>query len=135
MTLAFCQKFSLPKIWFTKLYSTILIENISLINIRDLINPMSSGIVADCCLIVASDFRFRFLLQLALPISPLIMDGFWCSRCLNDRIEVLHMMRLFAGGATTPLVVKIGTKQPWVKIEHSRDFDRDFALFRGQIWL
>ena len=28
------------------------------------------------------------------------------------------MMRLFAGGATTPLVVKIGTKQPWVKIEN-----------------
>ena len=27
-------------------------------------------------------------------------------------------MRLFAGGATTPLVVKIGTKQPWVKIEN-----------------
>ena len=27
------------------------------------------------------------------------------------------MMRLFAGGATTPLVVKILTKQPWVKTE------------------
>ena len=27
-------------------------------------------------------------------------------------------MRLFAGGAITPLVVKIGTKQPWVKIEN-----------------
>ena len=55
---------------------------------------------------------------LALPISPQKMDGFWCSRCLNDRVEVPDMMRLFAGGATTPLVVKIWTKQPWVKIEN-----------------
>ena len=44
-------------------------------------------------------------------------------------------MRLFAGGATTPLVVKIGTKQPWVKIENLRNFDRNFALFKGKIWL
>ena len=28
------------------------------------------------------------------------------------------MMRLFAGSATTPLVVKILTKQLWVKIEN-----------------
>ena len=33
-------------------------------------------------------------------------------------------MRLFAGGATTPLVVKIWTKQPWVKIEYSRTLIR-----------
>ena len=45
----------------------------------------------------------KFYIQLALPISPEIMDGFWCSRCL---------------GAITPLVVKIWTKQPWVKIEN-----------------
>ena len=63
------------------------------------------------------------------------MDRFWCSRCLNDRVEVPDMIRLFAGGATTPLVVKIGTKQPWVKIEYSRNFDRNFALFGGKIWL
>ena len=44
---------------------------------------------------------------LALPISPEIMDGFGCSRCLKDRVKVPDMMRLFAGGATTPLVVKI----------------------------
>ena len=34
-----------------------------------------------------------------------------------------------------PLVVKIGTKQPWVKIENLRNFDRNFMLFRGKIWL
>ena len=32
-----------------------------------------------------------------------------------------------------PLVVKIWTKQPWVKIKNSWDFDRDFALSRGKI--
>ena len=64
-----------------------------------------------------------------------IIDRFWCSRCLNNRFEVPNMMRLFAGGATTPLVVKIWTKQPWVKIENLCDFDCNFALFRGKIWL
>ena len=44
----------------------------------------------------------KFCIKLALPISPEIMDGFWCSRCLNYRNEVPEMMRLFAGGATTP---------------------------------
>ena len=60
----------------------------------------------------------KFYIQLALPISPEIMDRFCCSRCLNDCIKVSDMMRLFVGGATTPLVVKIWTKQPWVKIEN-----------------
>ena len=32
-------------------------------------------------------------------------------------------------------MVKIWTKQPWLKIENLRDFDRDFALSRGKIWL
>ena len=49
----------------------------------------------------------KFYIQLALPISPEIMDRFLCSRCLNDRVKVPDMIRLFAGGATTPLVVKI----------------------------
>ena len=49
----------------------------------------------------------KFYIQLALPISTEIIDRFGCSMCLNDRIEVPDMMRLFAGGATTPLVVKI----------------------------
>ena len=83
---------------------------------------------------VPSSVSHEFYIQLALPISPLIIDGFWCSRCLNDRIKVPHMMR-FAGGATTPLVVKIWTKQTWVKIEYSRNFDCNFALFKGKIWL
>ena len=42
-------------------------------------------------------------------------------------------MKLFASGATTPLVVKIRTKQPWVKIENLRNFHHNFALFIGKI--
>ena len=44
-------------------------------------------------------------------------------------------MRLFAGGPITPLVVKIRTKPPRVKMENPHNSDRDFALFRGKIWL
>ena len=94
-----------------------------------------SYIILEAVLLLRVCVSHNFCIQLALPISPEIMDGFWCSRCLNDRIKVPNMMRLFAGGATTPLVVKIWTKQPWVKIENSRNFDRNFVLFRGKIWL
>ena len=59
---------------------------------------------------------FWLLLQncctiLALPIESEIMDGFWCSRCLNDRIEVPDMIRSFASGATASLVAKNRTKK------------------------
>ena len=90
--------------------------------------------VRSCCSVCVS-VGHKFYIQLALPISPEIMDRFWCSRCLNDRIKVPDMMRLFAGGATTPLVVKIWTKQPWVKIQKLCNFDCNFALSRGKIWL
>ena len=73
--------------------------------------------------------------KIFLSIKSEIMERFWCLRCLNNHIEVPDLIRLFAGCTTTPLVVKIWTKQPWVKIEYSRNFDRNFALFRGKIWL
>ena len=38
---------------------------------------------SSCCCV-----GHKFYIPLALPISPEIMDGFWCSRCLNDCIEV-----------------------------------------------
>ena len=38
----------------------------------------------------------------------------------KQRIEVSDMIRLFAGGARAPLVVKILIKQPWVKIKNLR---------------
>ena len=89
----------------------------------------------DCPPCVCVSVGHKFYIHLALPISPEIIEGFWCSKCLNDRIKVPDMMRLFAGWATTPLEVKIWTKQPWVKINNSRNFDHNFALFRGKIWL
>ena len=63
------------------------------------------------------------------------MDRFWCLRCLNDCIEVPELIRLFAGGTTTPLVVKIWTKQPCVKMKNLPNFNHNFKLFRGKIWL
>ena len=87
------------------------------------------------CMHVCVCVCHKFCIQLALPISPEIMDRFWCSRCLNDYIKVPNMMRLYADGTTTPLVVKIWAKQPWVKIEYSCNFDGNFVLFRGKIWL
>ena len=56
-------------------------------------------------------YRIKTVIQ-----SPEIMDRFWCSRCLNDRIEVPKMMGSFPGGSTTPLEVKSGTKQTWWKV-------------------
>ena len=60
------------------------------------------------------------------------VDRFWYLRCLNNHIEVYNIIRSFASGATAYLVVKIWTKQPWVKIENLCNFDHSFALCRGQ---
>ena len=57
-------------------------------------------------------FLRNYCTILALPISSEIIDGFWCSRCLNDGIDLLYMIRSLASGATNSLVVKIGTKDP-----------------------
>ena len=58
---------------------------------------------------------------LALHISPEIMDGFWCSRCLNDRVDLLYMIGSFASGANVSLVAKNGTKKiiPLLSIKSS----------------
>ena len=38
-------------------------------------------------------------------------DGFWCSRCLNDHVEVPDMIGSLPSGATASLVAKNGTKK------------------------
>ena len=47
------------------------------------------------------------------------MDGFLCSRCINDRIDLLYMIGSFASGANVFLVAKNGTKKfiplLWIK--------------------
>ena len=39
-----------------------------------------------------------------------IMDGFLSSRCLNDHSDLPDVIGSFLSGATTPMVVKNGTK-------------------------
>ena len=45
------------------------------------------------------------------PIKSEIMDGFWCSRCLNDRIDLPDKIGSFLSGTYTPMVVKNGTNK------------------------
>ena len=58
-------------------------------------------------------------LPLGMPIDSEIMDGFWHSRCLNDRIDPFYMIGSFASGANVSLVAKNGTKKIipllWIK--------------------
>ena len=48
---------------------------------------------------------------LDLCLKSEIMDGFWSSRCLNDCIDMPDKMGSFLSSATTPMVVKSGTKK------------------------
>ena len=50
-------------------------------------------------------------LLFTLPISPEIMDRFWCSRCLNNRIEVPDIIGSLASGTNALLVAKNGTRK------------------------
>ena len=45
------------------------------------------------------------------PIKSEIMDGFWCSRCLNDRIDLPDKIGSFLSGTATPMVAKNVTKK------------------------
>jgi len=55
------------------------------------------------------------------------MDGFFSSRCLNDRIDLPDKIGSFLSGATTPMVVKNGTKKiiplPMIKLSISQPFE------------
>ena len=55
------------------------------------------------------ELELKILPHLALSIESEIMDGFWCSRCPNNRINFPNI-RSFASGATASLVAKKGTK-------------------------
>merc|ERR1711984_28888 len=68
---------------------------------------------------------FRTILFLCIKSE--IMDGFWSSRCLNDRIDLLDKIGSFLSGSTTPMVVKNGTKKiiplPMIKLSISQPFE------------
>ena len=72
----------------------------------------SSDSIRNCCTI------------LALPISSEIMDGFWCSRCLNNHINLPKMIGSFASGATASLVAKNGTNKLYQLFEDGFWFSR-----------
>ena len=57
------------------------------------------------------------------------MDRFWYSRCLNDHINLMDMIRSLASGANAFLVAKNGTKKDFSNVAI---LDCDFALFRGR---
>merc|ERR1711984_20706 len=52
---------------------------------------------------------FRTILSLCLKSE--IMDGFWSSRCLNDRLDLPDNIGSFLSDAATSMVVKNGTKK------------------------
>ena len=64
---------------------------------------------------------------LYLCLKSEIMDGFFSSRCLNDRIDLPDKIGSFLSGATTPMVVKNGTKKiiplPMIKLSISQPFE------------
>ena len=91
----------------------------------------NTGIVPYCCCSSITNFASPLTVYYSLINGLILMFKV----CKLYSIEVPKMMRSFSGGSTTPLVVKIWTKQPWVKIENSRNFDCNFVLFRGKIWL
>ena len=45
-----------------------------------------------------------------MPIESEIMNGFCCSKCLNNCIDVPDMIGSFASGATASLVAKMELK-------------------------
>ena len=54
-------------------------------------------------------------------LYQLFEDRFWCSRCLNDHIEVPNMIGSFASGTNTSLVAKNRTKNYLTPLK--TDFD------------
>ena len=58
-----------------------------------------------------TNFASNFYSPQTSQIHLQVVNGFWCLRCLNDRIEVPNMIGSFASGATASLVAKNGTKQ------------------------
>ena len=71
------------------------------------------------------EIRFRLLLLLfhnkfaKPPISSEMIDRFWHSRCLNNRINLFYMIGSFASGANVSMVAKNWTKKIipllWIK--------------------
>ena len=68
------------------------------------------------------------MLHLAQSIESKIMDGFWCSGCLNDCIDLPFMIRSFPGGATSSMVAKKWTKKLSPPFEELQGWNLEFKL-------
>ena len=70
-------------------------------------------------LLCSSSVPPELLPYFALSIESEIIDGFWCSRCINDHFNLPDMIGSFASGATNSLVAKNGIKRIipllWIK--------------------
>ena len=58
--------------------------------------------------------EIKILPHLAQSIESEIIDGFLCSRCLNDHIDVPNMIGPIASGATSSMLAKNGTKSLYI---------------------
>ena len=56
------------------------------------------------------------------------MDGFWCLRFLNDRIDLPNMIRLFEGGTTSFLVAENWTKKLTQAFEEVQGWNFEFKV-------
>ena len=72
--------------------------------------------------------ELKILLHLAQSIESKIMDGFWCSGCLNDRIDLPYMIGSFPGGATSSMVAKKWTKKLSQPFEELQGWNLEFKL-------
>ena len=64
-----------------------------------------------CCYCCYSSYVTNLQNRDRINLKSEIMDGFWSSRCLNDRIDLPDKIGLFLSGAATSIVVKNGTKK------------------------
>ena len=55
-------------------------------------------------------FELKIMSHLTQSIESELMDRFWCSRCLNNFINLSDMIGSLASGVTNSLVAKIGAK-------------------------
>ena len=68
--------------------------------------------------------EIKILPHLAQSIESEMIDGFLCSRCLNDHIDLPNMMGSFESGATASIVAKNLTK----------NLSQQFKELQGSNW-
>ena len=84
---------------------------------------------------VRKKLEIKILVHLAQSIESKIMDGFWYSGCLNDRIDLPYMIGSFPGGTTSSMVAKNWTKKLSQPFEELQGWNSEFKLITPKtIW-